>query len=99
MATLEQKAVEIIDKLQSHAPQATDLALKSVQVDAWSNLILGGFFLIAFLGGLIFWRLKYLPWYRQAGGDDSAQIISGVGLVVFLGMSLIIALVQLLDIW
>lgn len=101
--TLEQKAVEIVSQIQHLAPKATDLALRTAQINAISNLIFGIIWLLIFGSAYLFWRKVYWPWVRRHDQDcidgPFASFCGGVALVILMAISGGISISALGDIW
>lgn len=101
--TLEQKAVEIIDKLQHLAPRATSLALQAAQINAWANVMDGVIWLAVFVATAIFWRKVYWPWvsrdYQDSVDGPVVSFFAGAALVILLAVSAGSAIAYLGDLW
>lgn len=103
VSPLEQKAVEIIGQLQQLAPRATELALETARINAWSNLLTGLVWLAVFAAAALFWLRFFWPWVQRDDQDlyngPIVNFLAGLALALLLAVSGITALNYLSDLW
>jgi hypothetical protein len=108
MSNLEQKTVEILDKLDAaishYSPQVYDAAVAAVQVSAIGELIIGFFFLIPLVFSVKFARVanSYFIAKNESErfeGWDTIQVCVAVVYAIIYAICLIVAINHILDAW
>jgi len=107
MSDLEEKAVDILDKLEniitSYAPEVTEAALAVIQISALQDLLFGfisiPLLFAAFFGGIRMASFCNKKDEETCGDDWIGGIVISVALALTISIISIIGIYGLLDVW